>query len=213
MRSNHKIHFHKIRFFHVGALLFAISLIATDQAARAQQNIIQRVEAYINDIKHMQGDFVQQGPGDISQRGKFWLRRPWKMRFAYAPPSQSLIIADGVWLSTQSDRTAPVQRYPLGATPARFILAPNLRIRQEAKITDVIQKKGRIQIWLASRDDNLPGRIQLRFRQNPITLQGWTIIDAQGMTTKISLSNVQRGIFASNHLFFMQDSQPFKKRR
>ncbi len=199
---------YKTCFFSLIFLAFAWGA-----AAGAQQNLIQRVETYINGIKHMQGHFSQQGPGDLVAHGQFWLRRPWKMRFAYAPPQQSLIIADGVWLAIQNNQGAPAQRYPLGATPARFILAPNLRLQQEAQILDFVQKNGQIHIWLASRDDNLPGRIQLRLRQNPISLEGWTIIDAQGMTTKVSLTNIRRGIRASNRLFFVEDSQPFKKRR
>ena len=209
-----------ISFF---ALFFALSFVlwgaaasttATAVAAAPQnKNLVGRIETYINKIEHMQGRFSQQGPGNLTARGQFWLRRPWKMRFAYAAPNQSLIIADGQWLAIQNTPSTPAQRYPLGATPARFILAPNLRLKQEAKITGITQKRGKIHIWLASRDDNLPGRIQLRFRQNPIALEGWTIIDAQGMTTKISLTDVQRGIRASNRLFFVEDSQHFKRRR
>ena len=210
-----KLIFFSSLFFLLWETPTASPAAASPAAAGAQQkqNLVGRIETYINEIQHMQGRFSQQGPGNLSARGQFWLRRPWKMRFAYASPNQSLIIADGQWLAIQNAPSKPAQRYPLGATPARFILAPNLRLKQEAKIIDIVQKRGKIHIWLTSRDDNLPGRIQLRFRQNPIALEGWTIIDAQGMTTKISLMDVQRGIHASNRLFFVEDSQHFKRRR
>ena len=183
----------------------------------ANDKTIKRIENYINNITTMQGSFTQDGPQNNQavnfSKGKFWISRPGKMRFQYTSPHKMYVIADGVWLAVKPKARLPFERYPLDATPARFLLRQNLSIKDAAQVENLIERGNKISLWLTSKDARLAGKIQLRFRKNPLALEGWTILDAQGMTTEIRLKNVQRGAALDPSLFFIQNETIFKKRR
>lgn len=197
---------HKILISVLGLLL------AQPQSAMGTTNIVKRVENYINNITTMNGAFTQDGPGERFETGEFWISRPGRMRFNYKSRSNMFVVSDGVWLGVKTNAQTPIERYPLGATPARFLLNSNLRIGREAKVENVKESKNKISLWLISNDSNLSGKINLRFRKYPLALEGWTIIDAQGMTTQIRLKKVLRGSKIDPAMFFIKNESVFKKR-
>jgi outer membrane lipoprotein-sorting protein len=203
---------HKTLASLIFVLWFAFSPV------RANEKLIQQIENYINNITTMSGTFTQDGPqnqqGALNfSQGKFWISRPGKMRFEYSAPQQMRIIADGVWLAVKPRPGLPPERYPLDATPARFILKENLHILQSANVEAFQRKKNKISLWLSAKDNNLAGKIRLLFRENPLALMGWTIIDAQGFTTEIKLKNIKRGLAMDPRLFFIKDETLFKRKR
>ena len=191
-------------------IYIAAILFLSAPSAQARADSVDQIERYINNITTMQGSFTQAGPGETLARGQFWISRPGRMRFNYQAGME--VIADGVWLAVKAKNRKRAERYPLGATPAQFILMANLRIRQSASVEKLSETKKRLSLWLKLRDDNLPGQIELRFRKHPLALQGWTIIDAQGSTTKIDLANVARGMYIDPRVFFIEDKSIFKRR-
>ena len=46
----------------------------------------------------MTGDFVQIDPDGVLSEGRFFLRRPGRIRFEYNAPNPALVIADGFWV-------------------------------------------------------------------------------------------------------------------
>ncbi len=206
------------------AKLFCLFLLLTSSnltAAEVKENTLRRIENYINNITTMEGGFTQDGPQSmrlgenrpIFSKGKFWISRPGKMRFEYTSPNKTRVVADGVWLAVKPKPSLPFERYPLNATPARFLLKGNLNIKRSAIVKKFSENKNRISLWLVAKDADFGGKIELRFRKNPLALDGWTIIDAQGLTTQIRLKNTKRGLPLDPALFFIQNETIFKKRR
>lgn len=203
-------------------VLLFLSAPAPALAARTggvtKQELVARVETYINNITTMSGTFTQDGPQHNQKafnfsKGKFWISRPGRMRFEYSQPHMMRVIADGVWLAVKPKPELPPERYPLDATPARFLLKDNLHLGQSARIEDIKYGKNKLSLWLSAKDNNLAGKIKLSFRTNPLALRGWTIIDAQGMTTEIRLKNIKRGQDLDPALFFIKNETLFKRKR
>lgn len=204
--------------FKQAVFLFALCGFVPGAEALDKNKIIQKVENYINEITTLSGSFTQDGPQRQQNRlhfsqGNFWISRPGKMRFAYTQPTRALILADGIWIAVQNTPTALVERYPLKATPARFILEAGLSIKKNARVEGIEIKNNRLSLWLSAKENNLGGKIKLYFQIKPFfALQGWTIEDAQGLTTQIRLKNVQRNLPLDPKLFFIQDKKVFPSR-
>ncbi|MGV8997658.1 MAG: LolA family protein [Parvibaculaceae bacterium] len=167
---------------------------------------IERVSTYLSGLADMQGNFLQVGPDGSLAEGRFFLRRPGRMRFEYSPPDKILVVADGTWVAVKDGYSA-TQRYPLGATPLGILLDDHVDLAKEVKIISVERQPGALRIKLADKSGNAPGDITLVFDQPSLQLRQWVVTDAQGLQTTIALRNIQNGIRAENALFVIKAEQ------
>lgn len=162
--------------------------------------------AYLSSLENMQGDFLQVGPDGSVAEGKFYLRRPGRLRFEYEPPENLLVVADGTWVAVK-DSSAPAQRYPIASTPLSLLLAENVNLSESARVLNVETQPGALLVTLADRSGEAPGQITLIFDQPQMQLRQWVVTDAQGLQTTVALRNVETGIRADNSLFVLRDTQ------
>jgi signal transduction histidine kinase len=92
------------------------------QLDKKQIELLQKVNTYFNQMPDLKGTFVQTSPDNKRTRGKFYVQRPGKFRFDYAPPSRLLILSDGDYLVIQ-DSDGAVRVLPLEAKPVCFFYA------------------------------------------------------------------------------------------
>ncbi len=194
------------------ASVLAIVAIATVSAAAAQASrnlhlsaddkaAIDKVTAYFNGFDSLQGEFVQRGPsGDISQ-GIFYLSKPGKLRFEYAPPNPFLVVADGTYVIVRDRRLDRADHYPLSITPLRLVLSENIDLIEEARIIHVYQDPTVISLTLEDKDEWVPGQLTLVFDNENFALQQWVIIDGQGNRTTIHVTNLETDVEADPQLF------------
>lgn len=181
----------------------ATVLSAEDEAT------LQEVAAYLQGVQDMQGNFLQIGPDGSIAEGQFYLRRPGRLRFEYSPPSDLLVVADGIWVGIKEGKSPP-QRYPLGSTPLSLLLDESIDLKRDTRIVSVDRQPGVLRLTLADKSNKAPGDITLVFDQPRMQLRQWVVTDAQGLQTTVALRNIQSGIRASNDLFVMRDNQlPF----
>jgi len=165
----------------------------------------QKYENYLNSLKTLSGDFSQSNSQGQTSTGKIQISRPGKMRLTYNPPSNLLIVADGKWLITYDRQADDVNYVSLENTPAAFILRPQVRFSGDVAITHIIPKEDNTtEISLIRRDDPEAGYITLVFEDDPIALKEWSVIDAQGITTRVVLSNVETNIQLPEGLFHIE---------
>lgn len=184
---------------------------AQDQASLSQSDSValQEVTDYLQGVKDMQGDFLQIGPDGSIAEGKFYLRRPGRLRFEYNPPSDLLVVADGTWVGIK-EGSSPPQRYPLGSTPLNLLLDETVDLTRDTRIISVERQPGVLRVTLADKTNKAPGQITLVFDEPRLQLRQWVVTDAQGLQTTVALRNIQSGITAANELFVMRDEQrPF----
>jgi outer membrane lipoprotein-sorting protein len=167
---------------------------------------LDRVSAYLSNLNEMQGNFLQVGPDGSLAEGKFYLRRPGRLRFEYTPPQQMLVVADGTWVAVK-DGFSATQRYPLGSTPLGILLSRHVNLAEEVRVLSVERQPGVLRVKLQDKSGNAPGDLTLVFDEPSLQLRQWVVTDAQGLQTTVALRGVQSGIHADNALFVLKDEQ------
>ena len=167
---------------------------------------LDRVSAYLSGLTDMQGDFLQVGPDGSLAEGKFYLRRPGRLRFEYTPPQHMLVVADGTWVAVK-DGFSATQRYPLGSTPLGILLQKHVDLASEVRILSVERQPGVLRVKLQDKSGNAPGDLTLVFDEPSLQLRQWVVTDAQGLQTTVALRGIQSGLRADNALFVLKDEQ------
>ena len=103
----------------------------------AERALAARAAAWLEGLAEARGDFVQTDARGRTSRGEVFIRRPGKARFAYAPPSSLLVVADGATVSVADPRLKTFERYPLSATPLSLFLSRRIRLDGDARVTAV----------------------------------------------------------------------------
>ena len=110
-----------------GRTAAATALSAEDKA------LVDKAAAYLQNLAAAKGEFIQTDGRGRTLRGTFYLQRPGKARFEYAPPSGLLIVSDGSNVNVHDRRLIlhfPVSRInhdPVHAKTAEH-LRPEFRI-------------------------------------------------------------------------------------
>ncbi len=207
------------------ALLCAIAPTWAETGLDAQQRAdLGRVNTYLNRIDRMQAGFLQIAPDGAVSRGNFLLNRPGRMRFEYFPPEDLLIIADGTWVAVRDGAAAAIERYPIGATPLSPLLEAKVDLGKDTEIISLKREFGLLRITLRDPKEPEKGEIALTFadRGGPaesigpgvgLELRQWVVVDAQGLTTQIGLSNIQQAEKFDPKLFILNDPAPGTQNR
>jgi outer membrane lipoprotein-sorting protein len=179
-----------------------------DQQAKA----VQRINAYFNSITNLQGSFDQVDSTNKHATGRFYVQRPGKIRFDYAPPSALRIVADGAFLAIEDSDLKTVEKYPIKSTPFRLLLADAVDLGRDARIVGVESQEGTLAISLEDKGDDASGSIKLVFDNGPdLQLKQWQITDAQGLTTQVTVNDVVSGRKVAADFFTSTDTfQPFR---
>ncbi|MBV8764800.1 MAG: outer membrane lipoprotein carrier protein LolA [Hyphomicrobiales bacterium] len=160
-------------------------------ATTAAAPSIDQVNAYLNGLTQLTGNFTQIGPDGARTEGKLYMRRPGKLRFDYNPPSPLEIVADGKSVILRDRRLATQDLYPLGQTPLKFLLADHLDLRR-----DVVLKSAKLEgdaFIVVIEDRSTFGgtsRVALYFDSKVTSLRRWVVTDPQGYDTTVMLSNL-----------------------
>lgn len=164
----------------------------------------QRYENYLNKLKTLSGNFTQINSKGQTVTGTIQIARPGKMRLTYDPPSSLLIVADGKWLITKDREADQVDYVSLDNTPAAFILRPHVRFSGDVDVTNIVPKGDATEISLIRKEEPDAGYITLVFQDNPVALKEWSIIDGQGVETRVILSNIRSNISLPAQLFVIE---------
>lgn len=177
-----------------------------------QVQAVSRINAYLNDITNLQGHFEQTDPSNRVSTGRFYVQRPGKLLFDYAPPSELRIVADGYSLAIEDSDLKTVEKYPIKSTPFRLLLGETVDLGRDARIVGVERQNKTLAIWLEDSKGDAAGRIKLYFDAKPdLELKEWMITDAQGLTTRVTVSNLVQGRKVAPDTFQTKDfsSSPF----
>lgn len=164
-----------------------------------------RAESYLNGIRTLRSRFLQVTDDGSSVKGTFSLSRPGRMRIDYDPPVANFIVADGRFVYFWDAELKQQSNAPIGSTLADFLLRPEIRLSGDVTVTDVVHDGGVLEVTLAQTKDPALGRLTLVFEERPFALRKWRVLDAQGLTTEISLLSPETGVELENDLFFFRD--------
>ena len=195
------------------ALLFAGLMLAFAAQASAAKSIeltaeqtasIQEIASYINGFTTLQGEFTQVSPKGKMSKGIFYISKPGKMRFEYAPPNPFLIVADGTWLTVKNRKKEKGDQYPLSETPLRLVLNQDVDLIQDTNILAYEETDGLATITVKDKDALMGGKLVLVFDRKRKALQQWIVVDSKGRQTTVSLENIVAGIDPDPQLFVVK---------
>lgn len=158
-----------------------------------QTAMIDKVNGYFNELKTLQGRFVQTDANGETMKGKFKMKRPGMFRFDYARPSRQVIISDGTYLAIQDHDLNNEDRVALDQTPFRVLLREDVNLLRDSLITEVQENDTSILLALQDKSPDTPGRIRLVLSKDPaLALKEWITNDAQGLETRVEVSDLER---------------------
>ena len=162
---------------------------------------IERINAYLNEIKTLRADFLQVATNGEIASGKLYMSRPGKIRFEYTPPSPILILSDGTFLIYIDKHLEGMTHFFLSNSPISFLVKKSVRITDDTEIISFSQKANIIRIKLAKLNQIDKGTITLNFTNQPFDLRKWVVTDPQGVETTVILSNMEKNITLNPKLF------------
>jgi outer membrane lipoprotein-sorting protein len=192
------------RFFITAGLWLLFALPAFAQMSETMQ--LRRVESYLSDLTTIAADFTQIAPDGSLASGKFYLKRPQKMRWQYDPPTPILMVTRGGYLTYYDYELEQVSDIPLDETLLGLFSRPQISFDAENLAIDKFsQGDNFISVSLQEADDPEDGTLTLEFSDNPLMLQNIHVTDATGQTTHIALNNARFGITLQDELFSFRD--------
>ena len=173
-------------------ITFVSTTFANPSNSKYFQPFLKDVETYINSLKKISGTFTQKSSNGATDSGKFYINKPGKMRLEYKSPI--LLIADGSSIVYEDKQLDQISYIPLDANPASIILNGNITLtgkNPSVKIKQIEDKDTTREITLSTPNEKQAGTITLIFDKKPISLHGWKVRDAQGITTLVTLSDIK----------------------
>ena len=169
----------------------------------AQQLSLNALSQYLNTIVEATSDFTQVNDDGSLSTGKFYIKRPGRMRFEYNPPEKLLVMVGGstVGIFDGKSNVQKAERYPLRRTPLNLILEKNVNLAARNMVVGH-EFDGTATIVTAQDPKNPEyGTIQLKFTSNPVELRQWIVRDGQGAKTTVILGQLQKASNLPSTLF------------
>ncbi|MFQ5347901.1 MAG: outer membrane lipoprotein carrier protein LolA [Rhodothalassiaceae bacterium] len=197
--------------------------VAGTAAAAADSDLaadLARIERYLNAIRSLEADFVQQSSDGSTARGRLMLERPGRLRFEYSDGTPLLLVSDGRTLSFIDYSIGQVTRWPIDDTPLALLVRDHIDLAAAgAVINRLPAADGTRRLVVSVRDPDQPerGLLSLDFTLGPqgLVLRGWEIVDAQGTVTRVTLTNLRTGVTLAAGLWSFDDPRhaPEQRRR
>jgi len=200
----------RIRAMTTALLLLApaAAFAATPPAAApltAQDTLqLQRIAAYLNGIRTMTAHFQQLANNGGHSSGQVWVMRPGRMRFEYDPPAAITLLADSVSVYYWDRQLNQISKYELRSTPAWFFLRDPISFSGDVTVTRFERLGNVVRVTVVETNEPDRGSLTLVFTENPLSLVQWIVVDQQGKTTTVSLSNLEFGVALDPRLFQYQ---------
>jgi len=174
-------------------------------ATATERSELARIDTYLNAITTLKARFVQVAPDGALSEGMFYLRRPGRLRFEYDAPNPILVVADRVWVVFYDKELGQVDRLPLDSTPIAVLTRSEIKLEEAFDVTGLAAEPGLLQVSLRDRESPDEGQITLVFSDRPLALRQWLVEDAQGLTTQITLYDIELNIALAPELFIFEE--------
>jgi outer membrane lipoprotein-sorting protein len=188
------------------AVFFAPSLAMARPAVPAKltdqdRTDLQRIERYLNDIRTLSSPFLQVASNGKQARGQLALARPGKIRIDYGEPNGLLLVGGSGSMVVYDRQLKQANNVGIDQTPLGLLVRDQIRLSGDVTVTRFERQANVIRVTLSKTSDADVGRVTLVFDERPLQLKQWTILDGQGVETKVSLLDPQQGMALDPKLF------------
>lgn len=186
--------------------LTSLLTLAPWASSHADENAVQQLQHFIQNVTSASGEFSQQAVGRPPQDGKFAFQRPGKFRWETTHPHQQVITSDGNTVRQYDPDLAQVTERPagtsLGSSPAAILFGSG-RLEDAFTLTPLPEDDG-LQ-WLRATPRQADAGFQyldIGFRkQQPARL---LLLDAFDQISRIDLSRMTLNPQLADTLFQLQ---------
>jgi outer membrane lipoprotein-sorting protein len=170
---------------------------------------VMRANAWLDAARVISADFVQIGPNGRRSEGQLIVSRPGRMRFEYTDPPRFEIVADGRSVAIVDKKLNTQDEYFIGQTPLKFLLSDHIDLARDTRVLSVAQEDKTVMIEIEDRAA-LGGtaHLTLVFDASTFALRQWTVIDAQGFQTVVTLFNLDLTTQPDAALFHIDENVP-----
>lgn len=204
-------------FRHLALLVCLMLSMASPVAALEriltpeEDQLVRDIGAHNSAIRTMVGRFLQIDTQGGRIEGTFYLQRPGKIRFRYAPPSREEIISVGRGFYIIDRREKTQYAYPQDRIPLRQFLESEIDLFA-ANIVDVISTDDYVSIIIS--DDTPIGTIEvaLIFEIETKDLKQWTLTEPSGAELTFSLYDVTKDVEIPKSFFYIDPTYKPKRR-
>lgn len=162
---------------------------------------VARIEDYLNGLTTLSARLTQIAEDGRTATASLHISRPGRMRLEYDPPSPVLMVANGTFLVYIDKALKQISYIPISASPAWLFLRETISLKGEVKVTELVREAGTLRVTVIKTDEPDAGAITLVFTEAPFELRQWTVRDAQGARTRITLSDVRTGMPLDRRIF------------
>lgn len=192
---------HALMFGLAAACVTTLPALALDRALTPEeQALIGEINSYNSSIRTMAGRFLQIDTQGGRQEGTFFLERPSKIAFRYAPPSREEIVSIGRGFYVIDRREETYYAYPQDSIPLRQFLGDNIDLLT-ANVVNITNSDGYMSITVV--DNTVAGTVQvsLIFDTETKDLAQWTLVEPSGAELTFSLYDVQKNVDIPDNFF------------
>ena len=166
-------------------------------------------DAYLDSARMMTADFVQIGPDGQRSEGQLYVDRPGRMLFHYDAPARLEIVADGRSVAVRDQKLDTQDLYFIAQTPLKFLLKDHVDLAKDTTVRRVTIDGNAATIEIEDKATfGGSAEIALVFDPDSFALKQWTVIDAQGFQTVVSLFNVDLTSKPDPDIFRIQEAIP-----
>ena len=172
------------------------------QLTQDETDLINAISAHNSAITTMTGKFLQVDTQGQRIEGTFYLQRPGKIRFRYAPPSHQeiLSIGQGFYVIDREEKTQ--YAYPQDKVPLRQFLEDKIDLLN-AGLVAINQSANYVELTL--QDDTPIGtvKVALVFDKESQDLVQWVLTNPDGTDLTFSIYDVQKGVDIPKSYFYL----------
>ena len=200
------------RFFLIVLLIVPLAgnALALDRVlSPEEEQLVRDIGAHNSAIRTMAGRFLQIDNQGGRLEGTFFLERPNKINFRYAPPSREEIVSVGRGFYIINRREKTKSAYPQDQIPLRQFLADEIDLFS-ANIVDLISTDDFVSIIIADETAIGTVEVSLIFEIASKELKQWTLTEPSGAELTFSLYDVEKNIRLRKSQFYIDPTYKSK---
>jgi outer membrane lipoprotein-sorting protein len=185
------------------------SIDGDKQSELTADDVIDKADAWLDAARTMTADFVQVGPDGERTEGELYLMRPGRLLFRYHPPSKLEIVADGRSVAIRDQKLGTQDLYFIQQTPLKFLVADHIDLRKDLAVKRVGIDENAATIEVEDKETfGGKSEITLIFDPQSFALKQWTVVDAQGFQTVVTLFDIDLVSKPDPSLFTIDPNAP-----
>ncbi len=173
--------------------------------------LLAQLEAYLNGLTTFRARFLQLAQNGASATGTAWIVRPGRMRFDYDPPEPTLLVASGGQVMMYDRELRQPSIAPASSTPLGVLLRPQIRLAGDITVTALERRGGFLHLSLHRTGAAAEGQLTLTFGEAPLQLRQWSVLDAQGRETRVTLYEIDTTTRPNLRMFDFNDPRFFEE--